>query len=120
MYHTKECNWIKSNCVYKKTHQYCPHEEHACDCKGEKDITLEEYIKNIEEEFEKKIIVGIIEKFLIPTIHGVQLDPEEYCEKKELEKNQGIVNFLKSEVKQFITTAIKKAVEEANNFNPTN
>jgi len=33
MEHTKDCNWEKSNCEYKATHHYCPHEEHKCDCK---------------------------------------------------------------------------------------
>ena len=31
--HHKNCNWEKADCSYKKTHHYCPHPEHACNCK---------------------------------------------------------------------------------------
>jgi len=30
--HKKTCRWIMSDCIYKLTHNYCPHEEHLCDC----------------------------------------------------------------------------------------
>ena len=30
--HAENCNFVKSNCEYVGTHNYCPHEEHACDC----------------------------------------------------------------------------------------
>ena len=32
MNHQSNCNWEKSNCEYKETHEYCPHPEHACSC----------------------------------------------------------------------------------------
>ncbi len=34
--HKPECNWIKKReaCEYGASHHYCPHAEHACDCKG--------------------------------------------------------------------------------------
>lgn len=32
MKHQPNCNWEKSNCEYKSTHEYCPHAEHACSC----------------------------------------------------------------------------------------
>ena len=34
MKHNKECLWGSSNCEYKNTHNYCPHEEHkSLECK---------------------------------------------------------------------------------------
>lgn len=43
--HTEDCAWTKADCEYKATHHYCPHPEHACDCKGKASdlgpITLE-------------------------------------------------------------------------------
>ena len=33
--HTPNCKWIKTTnaeCEYRDTHEYCPHEEHSCDC----------------------------------------------------------------------------------------
>ena len=35
MNHDEKCNWEKTKpeeCEYKETHNYCPHEEHACTC----------------------------------------------------------------------------------------
>ena len=32
MKHNKNCNWEKSSCSYRETHEYCPHPEHACNC----------------------------------------------------------------------------------------
>lgn len=37
--HTKDCRWertISAECVYRDTHHYCPHPEHACDCRKPK------------------------------------------------------------------------------------
>jgi len=31
--HTIDCNFYKSGCPWIKTHLYCPHEEHKCDCR---------------------------------------------------------------------------------------
>lgn len=36
MKHTTECRWILTTnveCEYRQTHHYCPHPEHACDCR---------------------------------------------------------------------------------------
>lgn len=30
--HSENCNWQLADCSYRKTHEYCPHEEHACNC----------------------------------------------------------------------------------------
>jgi hypothetical protein len=30
--HLENCVWMNSDCAYKETHYYCPHEEHACEC----------------------------------------------------------------------------------------
>ena len=35
MEHKENCNWLKTKeeeCEYRKTHHYCPHQEHVCDC----------------------------------------------------------------------------------------
>lgn len=35
--HTPECRWectTEYECEYRATHHYCPHPEHACDCRG--------------------------------------------------------------------------------------
>lgn len=32
MKHDKNCNWENAKCSYKETHEYCPHQEHLCDC----------------------------------------------------------------------------------------
>lgn len=60
--HTAECNWIKSDCEYKKTHKYCPHEEHRCDCnpvkrhklsqEGRVQILVEEMLKEDPNKFQ--------------------------------------------------------------------
>lgn len=42
MKHTTNCNWIKSNCDYKDTHEYCPHLEHQCDCTKNDDMKANE------------------------------------------------------------------------------
>jgi hypothetical protein len=36
--HTANCRWQRTTigqCEYRETHNYCPHPEHACDCRGE-------------------------------------------------------------------------------------
>lgn len=30
--HQENCIWMNSDCEYKDTHQYCPHQEHLCKC----------------------------------------------------------------------------------------
>lgn len=51
--HHPDCNWTKADCSYKNTHHYCPHQEHACNCKelghdtGSR--TIEWLISEIEE-----------------------------------------------------------------------
>lgn len=40
MTHTTACRWIlttNAECEYRQTHHYCPHPEHACDCRKPKD-----------------------------------------------------------------------------------
>lgn len=40
--HTPNCRWerlTKADCVYRDTHHYCPHQEHACDC-GQPDCAI--------------------------------------------------------------------------------
>ena len=35
MRHSRFCRWQEtkeSECEYRKTHEYCPHPNHACDC----------------------------------------------------------------------------------------
>lgn len=35
--HAPECRWRRTTtaeCEYRDTHHYCPHPEHACDCRG--------------------------------------------------------------------------------------
>lgn len=31
--HKSNCVWLTADCEYSKTHEYCPHKEHACTCK---------------------------------------------------------------------------------------
>jgi hypothetical protein len=35
--HDPECQWEKTSpadCAFRETHEYCPHPEHACTCRG--------------------------------------------------------------------------------------
>ena len=32
--HTADCEWARAECDYKPTFRYCPHAEHACNCRG--------------------------------------------------------------------------------------
>ncbi len=37
MNHEKDCAWELADCEYKQTHNYCPHEDHACTCAPNKE-----------------------------------------------------------------------------------
>lgn len=50
MEHESNCQWEKTTpeqCEFRTTHEYCPHEEHKCNCAAS---------QNIEEEKPKKIL----------------------------------------------------------------
>lgn len=52
--HEKDCPWMNSNCEYKTTHKFCPHEEHRCKCVLSKKLDtsiVKETIKNCQEDF---------------------------------------------------------------------
>jgi hypothetical protein len=33
MTHHADCRWETADCSYRETHHYCPHPEHACNCR---------------------------------------------------------------------------------------
>lgn len=42
--HGPDCRWHKTtpaDCEYRETHQYCPHEEHACTCAAHTDCAVD-------------------------------------------------------------------------------
>lgn len=43
----------------------------------------------------EKILKDFINRFCIPTIHGVQLDPEKFYSREQLKEKQGMVDWLK-------------------------
>lgn len=49
--HSNICAWQNSNCEYKDTHTYCPHEEHKCNCSMGKKLDtsiVAEVVKNCD------------------------------------------------------------------------
>ena len=57
--HEKNCNWEKSNCEYKNTHEYCPHPEHLCNCKITQVEEISEQIEVfMDEDANYCVIVG--------------------------------------------------------------
>lgn len=57
--HQPDCVWGQSDCEYKETHRFCPHEEHKsleCRCFDEEEtVVTPERDKEIVDEFRRKM-----------------------------------------------------------------
>lgn len=54
MKHKAECRWERTTdaeCVYRATHHYCPHPEHACDCAKPENATMEAMAEAIHDAY---------------------------------------------------------------------
>lgn len=62
MQHTTQCKWERTTseeCEYRDTHHYCPHPEHACDCKGQPKFKVGDKVRKVKGyAWEGKIVMA--------------------------------------------------------------